>query len=75
MHAPTDILIRTANPDILQQTLQQLPGVRASLLGSPGRYEREDGCWRARVFAGLPFLEFAFEQQGYGEIVREAAIP
>lgn len=62
-----DLIVRTANPKVLDETVQQLPMCSAVVV---------DGSWdgdtcRLRVFGGLGFLRFALTQQGYGEIVGE----
>ena len=64
----TDLIVRTANPAMLDATVQQL-GAAAVV----------DGSWdgtvcRVRVFGDPGFLRFAISSQGYGEIVGEEPI-
>ena len=64
----TDILVRTANPEMLDRTVQQLgPAV---VVGAPD-YIQVDGCYVVRVFGNPGFIKFAITNQGYGEVVRE----
>ena len=64
----TDILVRTASPEMLDQTVQQLgPAV---VIGAPN-YVQVDGCYVVRVFGDPGFIKFAIANQGYGEVVRE----
>jgi hypothetical protein len=64
----TDILVRTASPEVLDQTVQQLgPAV---VVGAPD-YVQVDGCHVVRVFGDPGFIKFAITNQGYGEVVRE----
>ena len=64
----TDILVRTANPEMLDQTVQQLgPAV---VVGAPD-YVKVDDCYVVRVFGDPGFIKFAITNQGYGEVVRE----
>jgi hypothetical protein len=62
----TDLVVKTANPELLDQTVQQL-----------GPAAVVDGSWdgekcRVRVFGDPGFLRFAITNQGYGEIVGES---
>jgi hypothetical protein len=70
--AVTDILVRTANPGMLDQTVQQLG--RAAVVGAPD-YVQVDGCYVVRVFGDPGFIKFAITRQGYGEVVRELEEP
>jgi hypothetical protein len=64
----TDILVRTANPEMLDQTVQQLgPAV---VVGAPD-YVKAACCYVVRVFGNPGFIKFAITNQGYGEVVRE----
>jgi len=64
----TDILVRTASPEVLDRTVQQLgPAV---VVGAPD-YVQVDGCYAVRVFGDPGFIKFAITNQGYGEVVRE----
>jgi hypothetical protein len=68
----TDILVRTASPALLDQTVQQLgPAV---VVGAPD-YAKVDGCYVVRVFGNPGFIKFAITNQGYGEVVRELEKP
>ena len=65
----TDILVRTANPAMLDQTVQQLgPAV---VVGGPDNFVQVDGCYVVRVHGDPGFIKFAITNQGYGEVVRE----
>lgn len=64
----TDILVRTADPALLDRTVQQLgPAV---VVGAPD-HTVVDGCYVVRVFGDPGFIKFAIANQGYGEVVRE----
>lgn len=65
-----DLIVRTANPTALDDTVQQLPMCAAAVVD--GSFNG-DTC-RLRVFGGLGFLRFAITQQGYGEIVGEEPV-
>jgi hypothetical protein len=64
---PADVLVRTRSRELLQQTLDGLPGVTALVLDDP----QEEGVHLVRVLRGLDFMRFAFARQGYGEIIAE----
>lgn len=68
--AATDLIVRTANPKALDDTIQQLPGCAAAVVDDSFD---GDTC-RVRVLGGLDFLRFAITQQGYGEIVGEEPV-
>jgi hypothetical protein len=68
----TDILVRTEDPAMLDQTVQQLG--RAAVVGAPD-YTKVDGCYVVRVFGDPGFIKFAITNQGYGEVVRELDEP
>jgi hypothetical protein len=64
----TDFLVRTGNPDALDETVQQL-----------GAAVVVDGSWdgdtcTVRVLAGDPgYIKFAIDHQGYGEVLPATA--
>jgi hypothetical protein len=60
-----DIRVRTANPDALDQTIQQLPACAAVVVEGS---HNGDTC-TVRVFGGEGFLRYALTNQGYGEII------
>lgn len=68
MSDATDILVKTASPELLDQTVQQLG--RATVVGAPD-YMTVDGCYVVRVFGDPGFVKFAIASQGYGEVVRQ----
>lgn len=68
--AAYDLIVRTANPKALDDTIQQLPGCAAAVVD--GSFDG-DAC-RVRVLRGLDFLRFAITQQGYGEIIGEEPV-
>lgn len=70
MNEATDILVRTGNPGMLDQTVQRLPGPPSVVVGAPD-YVMVDGCYVVRVFGDPGFIKFAIDSQGYGEVVRE----
>lgn len=59
----TDITVRTRNPEMLDQTVQQL-GAAVVIDGS----WNGDTC-QVRVFGDPGFIKFAITNQGYGEVV------
>jgi hypothetical protein len=65
----TDILVRTADPELLDRTVQQL-GL-AVVMQDAGGYAQVDGCYVVRVHGNPGFIKFAIANQGYGEVVRE----
>jgi hypothetical protein len=64
----TDLLVRTANPTLLDTTVQQL-GVAAVVEGS----YNGDTC-RVRVFGNPGYIKFALASQGYGDLVGEEPV-
>jgi len=68
-----DIIIQTGNPEWLDGTLQELPGVCAVVVGGgmPGEYVKKDSGYLVRCFGNYVFLKFAIEHQGYGKIIKE----
>jgi hypothetical protein len=66
----TDLIVKTANPAMLDETVQQLPMCAAQVVD--GSYDGQT-C-RLRVFSGLGFLKFALTEQGYGEVVGEEPV-
>jgi len=64
----TDLIVRTANPELLDKTVQQL-GPAVVVEGT----WNGDTC-RVRVFGPPGYLKFAIAQQGYGEIVDEEKV-
>lgn len=66
----TELVVKTADPQLLDETVQQLPGCVASVVD--GSFDGTT-C-RLRVHSGLHFLRFAFINQGYGEIVSEEQV-
>lgn len=61
----TDLVVKTANPEMLDQTVQQL-GPAAVVNGT---WDGET-C-RVRVFGDPGYIRFAITQQGYGQILGE----
>lgn len=59
----TDLTVRTRNPQLLDETVQQL-GAAVVIDGS----FNGDTC-QVRVFGDPGYIKFAITQQGYGEIV------
>ena len=68
-----DILVESANPERLDDTLQQLPAMHAFVLGRgvPGGIKLIDGNPVVRVFGNPSFFKFAVEKQGYCKIILE----
>lgn len=64
----THVLVRTANPDWLDEFVQELgPAV---VVGAPD-YVMVDGCYVVRIFADPGYITFGITYEGYGDIVRE----
>lgn len=59
-----DLIVRTVNPTVLDETVQQLGAVVVD-----GSYNG-DTC-RVRCFGNAGFVRFACTNQGYGEVVGE----
>jgi len=68
-----DFLVKTENPERLDDTLQQLPGMHAFVVGRgmPGGCMQRDGCYVVRVFGPTNWFEYAVMQQGYCTIVKK----
>ena len=64
----TDLIVRTANPKLLDTTVQQL-GHAVVVEGS-----YSSGTCRVRVFGNPGYIRFAITNQGYGEIVGEELV-
>jgi hypothetical protein len=64
----TDLRVKTANPQLLDETVQQLgPAVVVD--------DSFDGTTAlVRVFGDPDFIKFAITRQGYGEIVGEEPV-
>lgn len=65
-----DILVRVANPEALDRTVQSF-GAAVVGGGMPGGYVKVDGCYVVRCFGNADFIKFAITHQGYGQVVRE----
>lgn len=59
----TDLIVTTVNPELLDQTVQQL-GPAVVVEGS-----FNGKTCRVRVFGDPGFIRFAITNQGYGEVV------
>ena len=70
---PQDIIVETSNPKYLDETIKELRGCVAVVVGGgkPGRYVKKDGGYVVRCFAGLGFLKFDLEYRGYGRVIKE----
>ncbi len=68
MSQVTDLIVTTADPTALDQTVQQL----GAAVVVDGSFDGES-C-RVRVFGDPGFLRFAITQQGYGTILSEEAV-
>ncbi|GAB2714590.1 hypothetical protein [Streptomyces bullii] len=68
MSTATDLIVETANPELLDATVKQLgPAVVVD--------DTFDGTTcRVRVFGDPGFIKFALTQQGYGKIVGEEPV-
>jgi hypothetical protein len=64
----TDLTVRTANPTLLDTTVQQL-GAAVVVEGS----YNGDTC-RVRVFGNPGYIKFALASQGYGELIGEEPV-
>lgn len=69
----TDFLVETGNPERLDDTFQQLPMMRAFVVGRgvPGGIVEREGGYVVRVFGDTGFFKFACEQQGYCRIIKQ----
>lgn len=69
----TDFLVQTGNPEMLDDTLAQLPGMYARVIGrtTPGGIQYKEGYPVVRVFGDTGWFRFAMEQQGYCKIIRQ----
>lgn len=65
-----DILVKTANPQVLDQTVQTF-GAAVIGGGMPGGYTKVNGAYVVRCFSNPDFVKFAITSQGYGEVVHE----
>lgn len=64
----TDLIVRTANPKLLDDTVQQL----GAAVVVDGSFNGET-C-RVRVFGPSGYIKFALANQGYGEVVSEELV-
>jgi hypothetical protein len=69
----TDFLVEVKNPEMLDDTLQQMPMITARVVGRgvPGGIVKHDGYPVVRVFGDTGFFRFAMEQQGYCKVIRQ----
>lgn len=65
-----DLLVKTENPEFLDQTLQRF-GAAVCGGGMPGGFTVIDGAYVVRCFGDSGFIKFIIENQGYGEVVKE----
>jgi hypothetical protein len=65
-----DLKVTTKNPELLAQTLHDLPG--CGVLVNEDTFDGETVT--VRVLWGLSFLKFAMEKQGYGSILEERPV-
>jgi hypothetical protein len=73
MNAMKDLLVKTQNPAILDQTVQSMGAIVCEF--APGAYEQvEPDVYRVRCFGDPGFVRFAITQQGYGEVIGEEEI-
>lgn len=64
----TDLRVRTASPELLDQTVQSLgPAVVVE-----GSFDGDAAT--VRVFGDPGFIKFAITRQGYGEIIGEEVV-
>jgi hypothetical protein len=70
---PTDLIVRTDNPTLLERTVQQLPGVSAAVV--EGSWDDVQLTCRLRVFSNVEFVKFAIAGQGYGTVLAEEDVP
>jgi hypothetical protein len=68
MPEAVDLIVKTVNPKLLDDTVQQL-GAAAVVDGS----FNGDTC-RIRVFGPPGYIKFALANQGYGEVVGEEPV-
>jgi hypothetical protein len=68
MPEAVDLIVKTVNPKLLDDTVRQL-GAAAVVDGS----FNGDAC-RVRVFGPPGYIKFALANQGYGEVVGEEPV-
>ena len=69
-YVTTELTITTANPELLDETIQQLPMCTAAVIDD----SFNGTTCVVRVFGGLGFLKFALERQGYGKVIKEETV-
>ncbi len=69
----TDFLVESSNPERLHDMLQELPLLRAFILGrgTPSGIIYRDGYPIVRVFGSTALFKRAVETQGYCKIIRQ----
>jgi hypothetical protein len=65
----TTFIVRTGNPPALNDTLQVLPGVRASVVDDT--WNSDERTCHVRVDGDEGFFRFAMANQGYGDVLGE----
>lgn len=66
-----DILVKTVNPQVLDQALQAFGAAVIGGGGMPGGYIKVNGAYVVRCFSDPDYIKFAITNQGYGEVVHE----
>jgi hypothetical protein len=69
----TDFLVEIANPEALDDTLQQTPMMTARVVGRgmPGGITYQEGYPVVRVFGDPSWFLFVAQEQGYCNIIRQ----
>lgn len=65
----TDLIVRTGNAQLLEETLRQLPGCGERVNVVEGSWNEHSRTCVIRIFGDPEFVKFAMTQQGYGEIL------
>jgi len=65
-----DILVKTDNPDRLDDTVNNFGGAVVGR-GVAGGYKMVDDCYVVRCFGDVGLVKFAIQNQGCGEFIRE----
>lgn len=66
MPLATDILVDTANPELLDQRMQTFG---CALVGGPGHYRQVDGYYVLRTFQDPDLAESIMTAQGYATVI------
>lgn len=66
----TDIVVKTNNPEALDNILQSFGAVVVMSNLDKKTYLQKDGGYVVRCFSDAKFIQFVIKNQGYGEFVK-----